>query len=172
MLPWELLETTPRLCLKKRLQTEQDTASVMSSAEWEKCSFLLCNYVGSIPIECFSCSFAVLRGPKSAFAENTWQWHIQRGFFKVFTLSSLCGFHAFHSLPLKYPHISDREGGWPLTSEATEVSNGLPSPSVNQHITTNPDTTRWNVTSRWHPNILNKHDQNKTNEAFFLISLK
>lgn len=86
-----------------------------------------------------------LGGPGSSLAENSWQWHIWRGFFKVAALFRLRALRAFHSFPLKYPCRNDREDGWPLTSGATEVFSCLPAPSVNQHITTNPDTTRWNI---------------------------
>lgn len=119
----------------------------MSSAEWEKCSFIsFLDCVRSSATECLGCLFVLLRGPESTLAENSWQWHIRRGFFKVTALFWLGALHAFHSFPLKYLCTNDREDGWPLTSGATEGSSCLSAPSVNQHITTNPDTTWWNVT--------------------------
>lgn len=119
----------------------------MPSAEWEKCSFVL--FLDSVRIsamECFICLFVLLRVPESTLAENSWQWHIWRGFFKVTALFWLCALHAFHSFPLKYPCTNDIEDEWPLTSGATKVSSCLPPPSVNHHITTDPDTTWWNIT--------------------------
>lgn len=143
----------------------------MSSAEREKCSFMLrLNGVRSGAVECFSCLFVLLRGLKSASDENPWQWHIRRGFFKV---SSPCDLHASHSSPLKYPRKNDREDGWPLTSGASEVSSRCSAPLVIQHISTNHQTQQDETQpTRWHPNNLNKHDQSKINEASFFFQSK
>lgn len=117
----------------------------MSSAEWEKCSFMLfLDSVWNYAIERFIC---FLGFPGSTLAENSWQWHIWRGFFKVTAVFWVGALHAFHSFPLKHPSTNDREDGWPLTNGATEVSSCLSPPFVNQHITTNPDTTWRNLIS-------------------------
>lgn len=134
----------------------------MSSAEWEKRSFIM---------ERFICLFVLLRVPEeSTLAENSWQWHIWRGFFKVTALSSDSALlHAFHSSPLRYPRTK-RQGGR-MTLHQLELLRYPVVFLLSSLINTsrqNPDTTWRNTTHAvTSPKNLNKHERNKINEAFF-----
>lgn len=97
-------------------------------------------------MECFIWLFVLLRVPESTLAENSWQRRIRRGSFKVTAPFWLWALHPFHPLPLTYLCTNDMEDEWPLTGGATEASSCLPPPSINHHITTNPDTTWRNTT--------------------------
>lgn len=125
--------------LKHMLQTEKDATQVTTAAGWDECSSV--RGVRSSAMECFIWLFVLLRVPESTLAENSWQRHIRRGSFKVTAPFWLWALRAFHPSPLKYLCTNDMEDEGPLTGGATEASSCLPPPSINHHITTNPDTT-------------------------------